>query len=87
VEAGVERKKQTGFEDDAVVVASHEISVDVPVAVCGSLAAGLILNGKIVRGVFFFFWQYLGRWSFGCMGSIEQFFCAEGFWAYRFDFL
>jgi hypothetical protein len=55
VEAGVERKKQTGFEDDAVVVASHEISVDVPVAVCGSLAAGLILNGKIVRGVFFFF--------------------------------
>jgi hypothetical protein len=46
-------KKKTGFEDDAVVVASHGMSVDVPVAVCGSLAAGLMLNGKIVRGVFF----------------------------------
>jgi hypothetical protein len=81
-------KKKTGFEDDAVAVASHGMSVDVPVAVCGSLAAGLMLNEKIVRVVFFFFFlQYLGRWSFGWMGSIEQFFCAEGFWAYRFDFL
>lgn len=48
-------KKKTGFEDDAIFVASHGMSVDVPVAVCGSLAAGLMLNGKIVRGVFFFF--------------------------------
>ncbi len=47
-------KKKTGFEDDAVAVASHGMSVDVPVAVCGSLAAGLMLNGKIVRVVFFF---------------------------------
>ncbi len=53
MEAGVDMKKKTGFEDDAVVVASHGMSVDVPVAVCGSLAAGLMLNGKIVRGVFF----------------------------------
>jgi len=68
VEAGVEMKKKTGFEDDAVVVASHGMSVDVPVAVCGSLAAGLMLNGKIVRVFFFFFLGmglggFLGGWG------------------------
>jgi hypothetical protein len=41
-------------------VASHGMSVDVPVAVCGSLAAGLMLNGKIVRGVFFFGSTWVG---------------------------
>jgi hypothetical protein len=60
VEAGVEMKKKTGFEDDAIFVASHGMSVDVPVAVCGSLAAGLMLNGKIVRGVFFFGSTWVG---------------------------
>ncbi len=60
MEAGVEMKKKTGFEDDAVVVASHGMSVDVPVAVCGSLAAGLMLNGKIVRGFFFFSSTWFG---------------------------
>lgn len=66
MEAGVEMKKKTGFEDDAVVVASHGMSVDVPVAVCGSLAAGLMLNGKIVRVFFFFF---CSTWFGGLLGG------------------
>ncbi len=64
MEAGVEMKKKTGFEDDAVAVASHGMSVDVPVAVCGSLAAGLMLNGKIVRVVFF-----CSTWVGGLLGG------------------
>jgi len=87
VEAGVEMKKKTGFEDDAVVVASHGMSVDVPVAVCGSLAAGLMLNGKIVRVFFFFFLRYLVGGGFGGVGGLKQFCCREGVLECRFRFL